>query len=45
MFYACKDKKRCRRRAERLGAVKAKERSQWKDSDLRTLAQARRSLE
>ena len=45
VFYVCKDAKRCRKRAEKLGAIKAKERSQWKDSDLRTLAQARRSLE
>lgn len=48
MSYFCKDAKGCRKRAEKLSAVKARERQQmrdWRDSDLRSMRRARQELE
>lgn len=47
VFWVCKDKKRCRKRTQRLDEVQARERRErryWKDSDLRALERAKRAL-
>lgn len=44
VFYECKDKKGCRKRAENLSKVRAREIAYYRDSDLRSLDRARRAL-